>query len=233
MNAVRILLIIIGFSLLTGIVWWERQRRIPPNRREREVFDGSALNIPADGGEPFLDLSGLDGITATSGGATDASFDIAHRGDHASTSRAQSAEEKLVVLNLVALADQPYTGADLLAAIQGSHLVYGEMSIFHHYVRGQRRPIFSMANMVEPGTFDPPSMDDFITPGLTLFMRLPGHMKGPEAFERMLKSAEHLATELGGTLCDQHRRPLDKQAITKLRAEIVKHQQRVDSIPRR
>ncbi len=228
MNLVRILLIIIGVALLAGIVWWERQRRTQPTRRRREVLDGIGLEIHTDGGEPLLDLSDLDGITATSDATPNTPTGSTRKAVTASATRTQPEEEKLVVLNLLAPADQPFLGLDILTAIQGANLAYGEMSIFHHHIKGRRRPIFSMANLVEPGTFDPPSMDDFVTPGLTLFMRLPGAMKGPQALDQMLKSAQHLATELGGTLCDQRRQPLEKKAITKLRADVAKHQQRID-----
>jgi cell division protein ZipA len=124
--------------------------------------------------------------------------------------------------------DRPYSGPDLLVAIQGASMIYGEMHIFHHFVKGYRRSVFSMANIIEPGTFNPPVMDDFFSPGLTFFMRLPGQLKGPQALDQMLKSIQHLATELGGQLCDQHRCPLDKQAIAMLRHDVMEHQQRLD-----
>ncbi|CAK0758495.1 Cell division protein ZipA [Gammaproteobacteria bacterium] len=228
MNLVRIILILFGVVLLAGIAWWERQRRLRPNHHEREALEGIGMEIRA-GGDSFLDFSGLDGITATSGPALEMSPGIVREDTPPSSSPSPVVEEKLVVINLVAPVDRPYSGPDLLTALQDAALVYGDMSIFHHRYKGHRRPVFSMANMVEPGTFNPPAMDDFLTPGLTFFMRLPGQVKGPQALDRLLKSAQHLAAELGGNLCDQRRRPLDKPAIAKLRDEVAKHQQRLDS----
>ncbi|CAK0756447.1 cell division protein ZipA [Gammaproteobacteria bacterium] len=233
-NLMRIVLILLLVAALTGIGWWERQRRTRSGRHEREAFEGIGIEIRAGGeNESFLDFSGLDGITATSDFAPDTSPRIVLEGSSPQSStrssrRTPPVEEKLIVINLMAPVDCPYSGPDLLTAIQGANIVYGDMNIFHHRVKGQRRPIFSMANMVEPGTFNPPSMDDFLTPGLTFFMRLPGQVRGPQALDQMLKSVQHLATDLGGNLCDQRRRPLDKRAIAKLRDDVAKYQQRLE-----
>ncbi len=217
--AVRILLVIIGVLVLAGMMWWERQSSIPHKRRDRDIVEGMDLTLHVEGEEPFVDFSELGGLTATGVASVDTPSESL-----------PVLEEKIVVINLVAPTDQPYAGIDVLTALQGARLVYGEMSIFHHRVKTHHRPVFSMANLVEPGTFHPPSMDRFITPGLTLFMSLPCHVSGTHAFEQMLASAQHLFTELGGHLCDQRRRPLDKQAIAKLRTEVSQYLQRIDGI---
>ncbi|CAK0775463.1 cell division protein ZipA [Gammaproteobacteria bacterium] len=230
MNFVRIILILFGFGFLLGIWWWERQRRVELPRHEREVLEGIGIEIRTEGSDVALDFSGLDGITATNEHISERSLSIVSEDERLSLSMPSMVEEKLIVFNLMAPVDRPYSGQDLLTAIQGANLVYGEMSIFHHRIKGLRRPIFSMANLVEPGTFNPPAMDGFFTPGLTFFMRLPGQIVGPRALDLMFKSAQHLVNELGGNLCDQHRYPLDQQNIAKLRDEVAKHQQCVDNI---
>lgn len=235
MNLVRIILILIGIILLVGIGWWERRRRQSPNQHDTELLEGIGVEIRSEEGDGSLDFSGLDGITASD----EASLDV-HHGHHIVIDESSSSsplqakarpmvEEKLLVIHLVAPENYPYSGHDLLTALQDARLVYGEMNIFHHYVKGHRRPVFSMANMFEPGTFHPEAMNDFLTPGLTFFMHLPGQVKGPQALESMLKSALHLATELGGNLCDQSRRPLDKQEIAKLHDEVLEYQRRIDN----
>ena len=238
MDLVRIALILSLVVVLVGIGWWERQRRTRPNRHEREALEGIDMEIRTEGGHgSFLDFSGLDGISATSNfdpSLDDTSPRIVLEGAPQSSARSSTripaVEDKLVVINLVAPLDHPYSGPDLLTAIQGANIVYGDMNIFHHRVKGHRRPVFSVANLVEPGTFNPPAMDDFLTPGLTFFMRLPGQVKGPQALDQMIRSAQHILTSLGGSLCDQRRRPLGKQAIAKLRDEVMKHQRRIDSV---
>lgn len=224
MNTMRIILIALGLAFLGGIWWWERRwRNSPPPDPNILDLDGK---IHIDGGTDISDLSELNGITATGvpGIEESPALEIKPEAPGA-TEEVESTEieEKLIVISLVAPPERPYLGNDLLVAIQNANLVYGEMNIFHHLIKGQRRALFSMANLVEPGTFNPPAMENFSTPGVIFFMRLPCVLKGSLAFERMLKSAQTLAAELGGNLYDQRRRPLDRAGINKLREELSKY----------
>lgn len=110
--------------------------------------------------------------------------------------------------------------------MQDAGIVYGEMRVFHRRIKGYRQTLFSVANMVEPGTFNPPAMDDFTTPGLTLFMCLPGPIQGSEALDQLVKTARHLATTLGGELQDQHHQTMVKASFSRLRDEVIQHHKR-------
>lgn len=230
MNLVRITLILIGIGILIGIWRWEVRRR-RPSRKPPPISD-SAYIAQENEGEPFLDFSGLDGISATRNPVEVApeskptTKQVEGRGRPAA-----SDEEKLLVIHLIAPVDSPYFGVDLLTAAQDAKIGYGEMNIFHHRVRAQRRPVFSVANLVEPGTFNPPAMASFFTPGLTFFMRLPGPIPASQAVEQMIQSAQYLATELGGELRDSQRRPLDEEALNRLRKIFVEQPQEDNSLP--
>jgi cell division protein ZipA len=94
------------------------------------------------------------------------------------------------------------------------------MGIFHAYSPGGR-PIFSIANIVEPGSFDLEIIDRFSTPGLALFLRLPGPAGGFAAFDAMLEIARLLAGKLSGDIRDERRNVLTTQAIQQLREHIL------------
>ncbi|MDR9435451.1 MAG: cell division protein ZipA C-terminal FtsZ-binding domain-containing protein, partial [Thiohalophilus sp.] len=81
-------------------------------------------------------------------------------------------------------------------------------------------PVFSLANTVEPGTFDLNAIEQLQTPGLSLFMQLPAPIDSREAFELMLKTGRNLAEQLGGDLCDERRNVLTLQTIGHLKEQI-------------
>jgi cell division protein ZipA len=136
----------------------------------------------------------------------------------------------ILQINIVPTAKgRGFAGADLLRALEEVEMEPGEMQIFHrHDGRGAQRPVlFSMASMVEPGTFPLQAMDGFSTPGVTLFAQLPGPKDGIAVFSDMLFTAERLATALHGELRDETHSRLTKQTVEHLRSEILEHRRRV------
>jgi cell division protein ZipA len=134
----------------------------------------------------------------------------------------------ILQINVVAR-DDDFEGLDIVRAIQGEQLELGDMDIFHrHNDRGGKGPVlFSMASMVKPGIFPRESMEEFRTPGLTLFAQLPGPRDGLELFSEMHSTAEHLALELNGELQDETHSRLTKQTVEHIRSQILEHQRRV------
>jgi len=132
-------------------------------------------------------------------------------------------------IKIIQLAIVPHEGEfygdDILCVVQEVGMELGEMDVFHHYGSDQDKhhPIYSMASMVEPGTFPADSMDSYSTPGLTLFARLPGPKDGLTTFTEMLYAAEQLADLLDGELRDETHSALSKQTIGHIREEIQEH----------
>ena len=71
---------------------------------------------------------------------------------------------------------------------------FGTMDIFHRHAQenGTGPVLFSLANLVKPGTFELSSMSDFETPGLSLFMTLPCGEEAMHAFALMAQAAKAL-----------------------------------------
>jgi len=80
--------------------------------------------------------------------------------------------------------------------------------------------VFSVASLLKPGHLDPALADDFSTPGLTLFMVLPGPQKPAEAIRDMLTTAERLARALNAEVYDAKRKPLSPGAARNLQLEV-------------
>lgn len=131
-------------------------------------------------------------------------------------------ERLIVVLNVMAKQGRQFHGLDILNSMRDQGFEFGDMNLFHFYMDqpGKSRPLCSIANTVEPGTFDIEHIAEMETPGLSLFMQLPGPIEGRLAFERTLQLARALAEQLDGNLCDESRSILTLQAIGHLKDKI-------------
>ena len=143
----------------------------------------------------------------------------------ASTTNRGTAEPGLVIaLTLMARGGERFGGATLRVALEELGFRHGRMQVFHHYDRlesGRRVPLCSVANVVNPGTFELDSMDESVTPGLALFMQVSGHEAENAKLDRMLQLGGELAQRLGGELLDETRSTLTNQAINHLRERIA------------
>jgi len=138
-------------------------------------------------------------------------------------------EELIIALFVIAQNEKGFTGSDIFAVLEEQGLNYGKMRIFHHYGIGEVKtkiPVFSIANVLEPGTFNPQRMEEFISPGLALFMRLPGPFGGRVAFELMLNKAQRIAEILEGNVVDEQHIELTQHAINQLREQIAHFERR-------
>ena len=121
--------------------------------------------------------------------------------------------EHIISLFVTAPSGGSFTTDDIFRAAQETGLIFGDLNIFHHYGIGSakvRRPLFSVADMYEPGSFDPDKGKTRSTRGLSLFMCLPALMDGERVFEMMLNTASELAGILGGEVLGPDRKVLNK-----------------------
>lgn len=104
----------------------------------------------------------------------------------------------------------------IFSAARASGLEFGDLNIFHHFgsAAGKNaRPLFSVADMFEPGSFDAQDMTSRRTRGLSLFMCLPTPVQDARAFELMVNTARKLAQSLGGQVMGPDRKPLNKEHL--------------------
>ncbi|MDH3527182.1 MAG: cell division protein ZipA [Gammaproteobacteria bacterium] len=134
--------------------------------------------------------------------------------------------DKVVTLFVMAPPGVPFRGSFLMEAMAKAGLEFGDMQIFHYLERhnGRDRVLFSVANLVEPGSFDPHAMDDFSTRGLVLFLQLPAAFDALKAFDAMVAAARSLATSLEGNVCDSTHSVLTNQTIGHMREDVIDYQ---------
>ncbi|WP_206485491.1 cell division protein ZipA [Thalassotalea sp. G2M2-11] len=122
-------------------------------------------------------------------------------------------DPEVLVVSVVMPEGQQISGAALLPTLLTLGLRYGDMNIFHRHQdnAGNGKVTFSLANMMNPGTFDLDEIETFVTQGISLFMTLPNAGDPFEVFEHMMNAAKQLSTEFHAQLLDDKRSVMTKQ----------------------
>jgi len=186
------------------------------HQRFDAVFDQLQDNaVTADHPEPFIKLE--DDDIAQSSSETD---EI----DEPASPEAAPAEPEwdlVIALTVMAPEGRLFTGRAIKNALDNQDLHFGEMQIYHRFHAGNRKqPVFSAANIIDPGTFLPAELISMKTPGLLLFARLPGPINGMAVFDALMDAAHGIAEQLDGIVCDETRTPLTEAKIEALRGQI-------------
>ncbi len=131
-------------------------------------------------------------------------------------------EEKpapIFVMYVVARQDKPIIGAQAVKAFHIHKLRFGKMDIFHRQIGTgeQAKTLFSVANMLKPGTLVPDEISNRELKGLSLFMNTEGMSDPRGAYDDMLHVAQQLAYTLEADLRDSSFQPLTSEKIAEQR----------------
>lgn len=134
--------------------------------------------------------------------------------------------EDLLVLSIIAKPDQYFVSYDLIQAISGAGLQFGDMNIFHYYnpEMAGKETLFSLASATEPGDFDIDHIGDFSCSGLTLFMSISAVSNPLKVFELMLATAQQLADDLDGELRAGRKHVWNNELLQQYRNKIAAYQ---------
>jgi cell division protein ZipA len=221
-SELRWVLIVIGALVLAAIYYFGRPGRStvqgerdprgntrPWERRDPVLGDALTSAPPAERGFGALDEEPVEG-----------------RGPVAESPplgvRPNPDFDHIVSLHVMAKDGGSIHGAELLVAAEKASLVHGDRGLFHRLVDGRPElgPIFSVINRVKPGSFDLATLQDLRTPGISLFMTLPGPLPALDAWDRMLPAAQRLAELLDADLLDEDHNALGRQRIASIRDEL-------------
>jgi len=137
--------------------------------------------------------------------------------------------EKIVTLRVAFSAAHKLPGQTLIDLFRNFGLRYGRFKIFHKFSSEKATtgsPVFSVASITEPGSFDLANIDEQKIPGLTLFMVLPGAVEGRLAFESMLDLARAAADQFEGEVLDDAGITLSIQRAGYIRDEIIDYERK-------
>jgi len=112
----------------------------------------------------------------------------------------------------------------VVLALRAEGLRHGRYGIFHMHASDlSDEPMFSVASLTEPGSFDLARLAETRIPGMSFFMVLPGEGDPVERFDAMIATARGLARDLGGELRDDKGSSWSIQRERYIREEIIEY----------
>ncbi len=136
--------------------------------------------------------------------------------------------DEVLIINVLSRDKNGFNGADLLEVLLACDVRFGDMDIFHRFegAQGQGRIQFSIANLVKPGTFDLDGIKEFYTPGVCMFLQLPGPQRPLEAFDCMAEIATCIVKNLQGEMRDENHSVLTAQTMEHYRQRIREYERK-------
>ncbi|KQQ71682.1 cell division protein ZipA [Xanthomonas sp. Leaf131] len=222
MAMIRIGILIAGLLLVAAIFLFGRPKKSPQGRRvdkddgqPRERREPVISGEPGVEGDPFERTEGVE--------QSELNLDDADAaGGNDVGKRPNQDFDKIVSLFVAAKAGQVLRGEDVVVAAEKTGLVFGHMNVFHRLVEGhpERGPIFSMASILKPGSFDMANIREMQTPAIAFFLTLPAPMTALDAWEKMLPTVQRMAELLDGVVLDDSRNALGRQRVAHIRDEL-------------
>ena len=257
-DTVRLLLIIAGLLLLAIIYLWERFKQrlmgwlkpkpsmdlpiddqpdvgagvmdeegfidgvrvIPPGARKEPLLDGLDF-APAREDDDF-ELGTLPILGGEPGIPPEPEPVTPHPVDE------EGGAPFLIQVSVVAGPGRTFSGPELKQALLDADLLYGDMGIFHRYDHDLTRSLFSVASLVEPGTFPIDDMERFDCPGIVLFFQTARVPNPLGIYDDLVNTSRELAHSLHGIQWDENRQPLSATKIAHMR-NLLKQPARKDS----
>lgn len=215
MDGLRGLLLLFGLFVIVGVYFYSRRER-----QQKETGDSTPSANEHKRLEPSL---------AANNGGEDESVELLGDTpliiDADAEPAAAEAEQKVITLRIVAAGQTSFAGDDLVLSLRGIGMRHGKFGIFHRYDGlDENSIVFSIASLVEPGSFDLANLKEQKIPGISLFMVLPGPMEGVEAFDLMMVAARALAQSLNAEMLDESGSTLSIQRERYMREEIIQFQ---------
>ena len=223
MESLRWILLAVGAAFVVFIYILGRSRKQRQHSMvddlEEELPEFSAKNM-SDFDEGVGEVRVISGAGPAGGDVDSSDMDVSIDASPEEGDTEESANNNpsdIIVLYILSKGEQPLIGSQINSSAQAMGLTFGEMNIFHY--RKNDINIFSLANMLEPGSFDADTIHDLQTTGLTVFMQIKGDDPLDDLTE-MLQRSYQLAGLLDGRLCNHKREPLTEQDAENYRRQV-------------
>jgi cell division protein ZipA len=221
-STLRWIIVVVGLIVLAAIFLFgnpDKKRKPPASRRKAAVTterrEPTLETVPDT--QQHESESSLEGQGEL---AIDDKADAAQAKPAKPRKPAAPPPDKIITLFLMARDNHHIAGAEILDTALKTGMEFGEMNIFHRYMEGSGKTIFSMANAAKPGVFDKEKWNTFETNGLAVFITLPAPMLALDAWDIYLASVRRMAEILNTELHDGNHQPFTRQSEAKIREEM-------------
>lgn len=138
--------------------------------------------------------------------------------------------DMVIAFTIMARENEVFTGRSIKATLESLDLHFGDLQLYHRNVPGLRKQtLFSVANIVDPGTLNPSDFATMTTPGLLVFSRLPGPLNGLTLLDELLILAQKMTDKLDGVLSDESREPVNQSTLEAMRSRILHMNMKLES----
>ena len=128
-------------------------------------------------------------------------------------------DDDFIVLFVAEREGTAIAGRKLHSALQAQRLQFGAKQIYHRLNNDMVQ--FSVASIIKPGELNPADAEQFSSPGLTVFMTLPGPLKPTACLEDMFSTCDRLAGALNAEVFDHRREVLSDETRQALRQRVA------------
>ena len=195
----RWILVALGVAVVAGVYGWYR---LPYRFRL----------VRRRGGEPRTSPGGPDAPPAPPAPAD------------APVRQAAAGPEKVITLRFVPRNGEGINAQKAVLALRAAGLEHGRYGIFHFPMEADRQQAqFSVASLIEPGSFDLSNLEEQALPGMSFFMVLPGGGDPVGRFDRMVAVARRLKRFLDAELFDDQGSSWSIQRERYVREEIIEY----------
>ena len=228
-DTLRLILIVAGGLFLVGLYVWERRRSRPDQNEPLEDGDLEQAKREPQLGPWQGDADGgatADAMPSQSGRLREPEQPELHLEPPDTAPEdvePEAPKSPMILLFHLTPVKDTFDGETIVHAASECGIEPGEMEVFHRY-RDPGTPsgaLFSIANMVKPGTFPFGAMAEFQSPGLTMFSQAEGAADDPGRLEEMLTTAHCLANLLDAQILDETRSPLTPEVEQRLRDRVL------------
>jgi cell division protein ZipA len=131
-------------------------------------------------------------------------------------------DSKVVTARIMPMPGAYFPAEELILALRSAGLQHGQFDIFHCMTDDDEGRIrYSVASLVEPGSFDLSNLKESRYQGISIFMVLPAPEDGVALFDDMLAVARDIAKQIDGNLVDEQGGAMSMQRERYMREEVI------------